>query len=143
MWRNKKVSNKSRWRLYCKMFVKLWLHQESSWIESSLFEQTKRIKWWSKCNSSNRIYFAFKCRDPNTGVFLWILRNFWDCLFRKTSASGCFLTVSMAQCYMDLKVQDLNYMIVSGFRVQVTGLAFCFSIGISCLEPSPDLRSKT
>ena len=28
--------------------------------------------------------------DSNTGVFLWILQNFWEELFWRTSANGCF-----------------------------------------------------
>ena len=29
-------------------------------------------------------------RDPNTGVFLWILRNSQEYLYWKTSSNGCF-----------------------------------------------------
>ena len=49
-----------------------------------------------------------------------------DYLFWKTSANGCFLIVSMVHCYVDLTVQGLDSMTASDFRVQVTGLVFCF-----------------
>ena len=52
--RNKKANNRSRQRLYHRMFVGLWLHQKSLQTNSS-FEQTKRIRSWSKSNSANRI----------------------------------------------------------------------------------------
>ena len=29
-------------------------------------------------------------RDPNTGVFFWILRSFLEHLFWRTSVNGCF-----------------------------------------------------
>ena len=32
-------------------------------------------------------------RDSNTGVFLWILRNFYGHLFWRTSANGCFCLI--------------------------------------------------
>ena len=37
---------------------------------------------------------------------------------------NCFLAVSMAHYQTGLKVQGLDYIIASGFRVQVTGLVF-------------------
>ena len=37
-----------------------------------------------------------------------------------------YLTSFMVHYYMGLKVQGLGCMTVSGFRVQVTGLVFCF-----------------
>ena len=52
--KNKKVNNRSRRRLYYRMFVGLWLHQKSLQANSS-FEQTKRIRCWSKSSSTNRI----------------------------------------------------------------------------------------
>ena len=68
---------------------------------------------------------SYRSEGPQS-VFLWILENFKDYIFWKTSVNSCFLTFSMAQCYMGLKVQDLNCMIASGFRVWVTGLGFVF-----------------
>ena len=81
-------------------------------------------------NSCVGVFSKKNCRSegPNTGVFLWILRNFKNSyLFWKTSANGCFLTVSMAHCYMGLKVQGLDCMTASGFKVRVTGLVFFVS----------------
>ena len=49
-----------------------------------------------------------------------------DYLFQKTFANSYFLTVSMVHCYMGLKVQGLTCMMMSDFRVRVTGLVFCF-----------------
>ena len=55
----------------------------------------------------------------------------------------CFLTVSMVHCYMSLKIQGLDCMTSSGFRVEVTGLDFCFYAGLSSLEPITELHLKT
>ena len=63
-------------------------------------------------------------KRPPTQVFS--CKYFKDYLFQKTFANGCFLTVSMVHCYMGLKVQGLTCMMMSGLRVRVTGLAFCF-----------------
>ena len=61
----------------------------------------------------NKLYSK---RDPGTGVFLWILRNFLEHLFYRTSPGDCFcisfylrkhpLTTANAavrRCYSDLK----------------------------------------
>ena len=50
----------------------------------------------------------------------------WDYLFWKTSAYGCFFTVPMVHCYMSLKVQGLDGMAASDFRVRVISLVFYF-----------------
>ena len=65
-------------------------------------------------------------RDPKTGVFLWILQNFYYYLFRKLSANDYFLTFSMVHYYIRLKVQGLHCMTASRFRIWDTGLVFCF-----------------
>ena len=79
----------------------------------------------------------------NTGVSLWILQNCKDYLFRKTSANAPFwMFWFMVHFYMGLKVQDLNCLMASGFRVAVTGLVFSFWFDISLPEPIPDLCSK-
>ena len=56
---------------------------------------------------------------------------------------AAFLTASMVYCYMGRKVQGLDCIIALGFRIQITGLVFCFKVSISSLEPSPDLCLKS
>ena len=70
---------------------------------------------------------TFLKSDSNTCAFCGI-REFlrlpiWKNVYERLP---CFLTVSMAYCYIGLKVQDLYYMTASGFRVRVTGLVFVF-----------------
>ena len=52
---------------------------------------------WKKLFSKISQYSQESCRpatllkrDSNTGVFLWIWRNFYKYLFWRTSANGCF-----------------------------------------------------
>ena len=52
---------------------------------------------WKKLFLKTLQYLQESCRpaillkrSSNTGVFLWILQNFWEHLFWRTSADGCF-----------------------------------------------------
>ena len=49
-WKNKKVNNRTRWILHYWMFIRLWIYQNSLKINRRWFEQTKRIRCWSKSN---------------------------------------------------------------------------------------------
>ena len=40
-------------------------------------------------------------RDSNTSVFLWILWNFWEHLFWRTSANICFCSQHGTWCWVD------------------------------------------
>ena len=53
-------------------------------------------------------------RDPGTGVFLWILRDFWEHLSYKTLAGDCFcnlffiytlIKVAIEKCLLNMFVQ--------------------------------------
>ena len=46
-----------------------------------------KISQYSQENTCVELYWK---RDPNTAVFLWILRDFWEHLFSRTSANDCF-----------------------------------------------------
>ena len=37
-----------------------------------------------------RVSFLIKWQVSGTGVFLWILRNFWENLFLRNTSAGCF-----------------------------------------------------
>ena len=49
----------------------------------------------------------------------------------------------MVHCFVCLKVQGLDCMTALGFGVWVTGLTFCFQVGILCPEPIRNVRPKT
>ena len=48
------------------------------------------------------LYFN-KIRESGTGVFLWILRNFWQHLFYRTSLGDCFLLIVMKWLWQSMK----------------------------------------
>ena len=45
------------------MFVRLWVYQKSLWIKSNWFEQTIRIRCWSKSNLTTE--FVRKLKNLN------------------------------------------------------------------------------
>ena len=52
-------------------------------------------------------------RDSNSGVFLWILRNFQEHLFWKTSANGCFWTAVINNWKTSLMfIHRIEYMLL-------------------------------
>ena len=79
----------------------------------SLFEEVAHLK------ARN-----FIKKRPQNRFFPVNIAKFLRLLISKASANDCFLTISMVQCYMGMKVQGLNCMMASDLRVP--GLVFCF-----------------
>ena len=84
----------SHWRCCIrKLFLKILQYPQETLVLESIFKNLQTFRPATLLK-----------RDPTTGVFLWILQNFWYYLFWKTSANGCFLIFSIVHPYMDLKI---------------------------------------
>ena len=98
-----------------KMFLKISLYPQETSLRESLF---KRVAGLKAC-----IFIKKKLQHR------WFPVNISKFLRLSVSKNICNQLpwiVSMVRCYMCLKVQGLNCTMVSGFRIQVTDLAFCF-----------------
>ena len=58
--RNKRINSKRRWRLYYKMFIRLWIHKKPLQNNSSRFEWTRRIRCQPVRSSINRFCWTIK-----------------------------------------------------------------------------------
>ena len=70
-----------------------------------------------------------------------IILTFMNIWF-ETSASGGFLIFSIVDCYMDLKVEGLDFMTASGSRVRVTDLVLVFKSASLVLKRVPTCIQK-
>ena len=61
--RNKKINSTISWRLYYMTFAGLGIHQKSLKTNVSCFEETKRIRSWSKSNSIQQTKFVGQLKN--------------------------------------------------------------------------------
>ena len=90
----------SKWNdilpVWCKIFfVKVF--SNSCWVYTVNAANIK-IHMFKVKNRNTRIHLCqslfFNKKDSGTGVFLWILWNFWEHLFLQNAFGGCFLRKS-------------------------------------------------
>ena len=70
--------------------------------------------------------YNFIKKRPEHRCFPVNIAKFLIPLIRKTTVNDCFLTFSMVHCFIGLKVQVVDCMTASGFKVRLTRLDFCF-----------------
>ena len=58
------------------------------------------LKKFAKFTGKHLRAAALFKRDPNTGVFLWLLRNFLEHLFKQSTSSGCFYFFFLILTYL-------------------------------------------
>ena len=114
------IKIKSMWRQEIKeqvpqLTLKIQQYPKETPVLESLFKKVAGLK------ARN-----FIKKRPQLRCFPVNILKFSRLPILKNICKQLLLTVSMVQCYMGLQVQDLNCMMASGFRVQVTGLVFCF-----------------
>ena len=97
-----------------KLFIKISQYPQETAVLDSDFKKATDLK---ACNFIK--ITQHRCFPVNIAKFLMLPIS-------KNISDRLVLTVSIVHCYMDLKVQRLNCMMTSRFRVRVTGLVFCF-----------------
>ena len=128
MYRGRTVRSSHRRCSIKKLFLKISQYPQKTPVLESLFRNVAGLQ----------AYHFIKKRPQRRCFPVNITKHLKLPIF-KVSANGCFLTVSMVHSFMGLKVQGLDCMTASVFRVRVTGLV----VVICCPELSPDLRLKT